>query len=573
MPPKRSAGGAPPSNPTSEEQASDQAISPVADNQPSLATVLQSIASLMSVMDSRFTALDTRFTASELRTSNLETLLAARPPSPEIITSHGEPPNDESRLRATQTSVLPASPQIFEAQNPHQAVPLQSAWYAPEPHFAAAPEASADNFMTSPPQPFHGPSHSDPRSDTASYMRPPSYMQFPQSDQGLHQQQYMLTLPSPPPFMSRLSSLTSPKTYFTFEEDYNHYKMVNPHHAPLMRIVNHVDKSLLIGTLLLGNYFTSQNIHLLTDAAIRSAIGTHFRRSLTTRTQFLDAIEGIQFVSVPVSKYLSNPESDLQPALTYLHQLTKFYDLLADLCPQAVPLEENFERGKRTTIKYIVDQKLSSWFPSWRQEIFDDVGKMRGKWPHISAWIQSRIVEIQRHLRVGAYIYANMDQAVPRLNPDTSTRKEYTLAVRADSRPGFNRPRGLWDPTGKSGPAKDGPRPPTHFTPRTPAGPARHSAAAALHAIEGDSYESEGDPDDDPQPPQEDDLSADTLSYYTPPEDEPGQVNALAPAPKACFAAARGETCTKPGCTMDHGKTAIGTALRAWLAINDKRTT
>jgi hypothetical protein len=281
-------------------------------------------------------------------------------------------------------------------------------------------------------------------------------------------------------------------------------------------------------------------------------------------------MEGIQFVSVPLSKYLSNPESDLQPALTYLHQLTKFYDLLADLCPQAVPLEESFERGKRTTIKFIVDQKLSSWFPSWRQEIFDDVGKMRGKWPHISAWIQSRIVEMQRHLRVGAYIYANLDQAAPRLNPDTSTRKEYTLAVRTDSRPGFNRPRGLWDPAGKAGLAKDGSRSTANINPRTPA---RLSAAAALHAIEGDSYDSEVDPDDYPQPLQEDDLSADTLSYYTPPEEEPGQVNALAPAPKACFAAARGETCTKPGCTMDHGKTAIGTALRAWLAINDKRTT
>jgi hypothetical protein len=379
--------------------------------------------------------------------------------------------------------------------------------------------------------------------------------------------QYFLSLPSAPPFMGKLDSLLDPHVYWRFEEDYGHYRLVHPHQAQHMRLVNYVDKNLLIGTLLLGKYFTDQNMKLLTDEVIRAAIAIHFRRSITTRTQFLECVDSIHFRSSPLPKYLTHPESDLQPALTYLHNVEKFYTLLAEMCPHAVPLEENFDRAKRTTIKHIVDQKLSPWLPFWRQEIFDDAAKMRGRWPQISAWIQSRLVEMQRHLSVSAYLYAAIDQAAPRLHPESATRKDFALLSKSEPRPGFNRPRVLWDPSGKRPAPKDGTRP--AFTPR-PAVPGRQPSAA-LHAIEGDDYESEGD-DDDPNPTGDDDLSADTLSYYTPPEGDSDQIHAMTTTTKVCFTAVRGETCSKPGCTMDHSKAAVQRQLREWGLANDKRT-
>ena len=372
--------------------------------------------------------------------------------------------------------------------------------------------------------------------------------------------------------MARLTTLREPHSYWTFEEDYGHYQMVHPHQAPLMRLVNYMDKSLLIGTLLLGNYFTPQYKHLLTDDVIRAAIADHFRRAITTRTQFLDCMESVHFNAPPMSKYLAHPESDLQPVLTYLHQLDKFYGLLAEMCPQAVPLEENYDRARRTTLKFLVDQNLAPWLPVWRQQVFDDASKMKGKWPQISAWMQSRIVTMQRHLAVSAYIYAAMDQATPRLNPDTATRKDYSLLTKSEPRPGFNRPKVLWDPSGKPAAPKLGQRPASYSTPRGIASTPARNSGPALHAIEGDDYDSMADGEDEPRQLQEDDLSADTLSYYTPPEDEGAQVNALTGMQQVCFTAIRGETCSKPGCTREHSKSAVDRQLRDWRSTNDKRT-
>jgi hypothetical protein len=388
--------------------------------------------------------------------------------------------------------------------------------------------------------------------------------------QGMHQ--YVLSLPSPPPFMAKLTSLRDPHTYWTFEEDYGHYQMVHPHQAPHMRLVNHVDKGLLIGTLLLGGYFTNHHKHLLTDEVVRAAISDHFRRAITTRGQFLDCMEDIHFDAPPLPRFLAHPESDLQPVLTYLHKVEKFYDLLADMCPQAVPLEENYDRATRTTLKFIVDRSLSPHLPFWKQQVFDDVSKMKLRWPQISAHIVSRIITMQRHLSVSAYIYAAIDRATPRLNPETATRKEVALLARSEPRPGFNRPRVLWDPSGKSATPKPAPRPTPLPAPRSGAAtPARHSGPA-LHAIEGDDYDSDGDIEDDHRQSADDELSADTMSYYTPPEDDIAQVNAIAGVTQACWIAAHGETCSKPGCTRDHSKAAVERQLREWRAINDKRT-
>ncbi len=421
-----------------------------------------------------------------------------------------------------------------------------------------------------------------PREESAPYANPrlpytyrgPAYNSAPlawkEPMQATHQ--YVLSLPSPPPFMAKLTSLRDPHHYWTFEEDYGHYQMVHPHQAPHMRLVNYVDKGLLIGTLLLGSYFTNQHKHLLTDEVVRAAIADHFRRAITTRAQFLDCMESISFTAPPLPRFLAHPEADLQPVLTYLHQLDKFYNLLSEMCPQAVPLEENYDRARRTTVKYIVDESLSPWLPFWKQQVFDDASKMKSRWPQISAHIVSRIVTMQKHLSVSAYIYAAMDRATPRLNPETATRKEVALLAKSEPRPGFNRPRVLWDPSGKPATPKPAPRPTSFPAPRSGAvTPARHSGPA-LHAIEGDEYDSDGDIEDDRRQSAEDDLSADTLSYYTPPEDDVAQVNALAGVPEVCFTAIRGAPCSKPGCTREHSKAAVDRQLRDWRTANDKRS-
>ena len=574
MAPKKSAGGAAAQILTPEEPPVDGPIPPIPAPQTEL-SISRELTNTMNVkleaMMSVLLALQTGQTRLETRVSLLERPAEQPPVLPVPAPVHADRDQMLAASELTHSGPLPAyvsnaGPAVDDSHELSAAPrPLDTFDFSAQNMDAATPSGTA--YL--------------PQEDSAPYANSrlqytyrgsAQKLPFPPQEtmQGTHQ--YVLSLPSPPPFMAKLTSLRDPHHYWTFEEDYGHYQMVYPHQAPHMRLVNYVDKSLLIGTLLLGKYFTNQYKHLLTDEVVRASIADHFRRAITTRAQFLDCIESISFTAPPLPRYLAHPEADLQPALTYLHQVDKFYNLLSEMCPQAVPLEENYDRARRTSMKYIVDESLSPWLPFWKQQVFDDVSKMKLRWPQISAHIVSRIVTMQKHLSVSAYIYAAIDRATPRLNPETATRKEVAMLTRSEPRPGFNRPRVLWDPSDKPATPKPAPRPTSLPAPRSGAAtPARHSGPA-LHAIEGDEYGSDGDLEDDHRQSAEDDLSADTLSYYTPTEEDVAHVNALAGVPQVCFTAIRGEPCSKPGCNREHSKAAVDRQLREWRTANDKRS-
>jgi hypothetical protein len=545
-------------------------ISALQSDVSSLKDTLSTIGDVLNALRADIRDLKSAQTRLELRVSSSElpTVHSAPPAVFNVTHEHrgnNSPALEHAQERPPGTSVLSGDSSVI---NPRELLPLED---------AAVNSGISAQFLQSS---GSAPAADVPQQEIPPFLDPslrytyrgsaPNLAQFTPLEPFHSKQQYVLTLPSPPPFQARLTTLRDPHAYWSFEEDYGHYQMVHPHQAPLMRLVNFVDKNLLVGTLLLGSYLTVQNKHLLTDEVIRAAIADHYRRAITTRTQFLDCMESVRFNAPQLPRYLAHPESDLQPVLTYLHQLDKFYNLLAEMCPDAVPLEENYDRSRRTTIKFLVDQNLAPWLPIWRQQIFDDASKMKGKWPQLSAWMQSRIVAMQRHLSVSAYIYAAMEQANPRLNPEIATRKDFALLTRAESRPGFNRPRVLWEPSGKTPTPKPAQRPASLPTPHKSAATPSRNAGPALHAIEGDDYESDEQDAADQRQDQDDDLSADTLSYYTPPEED--VVNALTGVAQVCFTAIRGETCSKPGCTRDHSKSAVDRQLREWRTANDKRT-
>ena len=79
----------------------------------------------------------------------------------------------------------------------------------------------------------------------------------------------MLTLPPTSPFSGRLVELRDPEDSRKFEQDLSHWRLINPHMVDHSKIVHHIDKKLLIGTLQLGNQLPPPNFHLLTVDVIR----------------------------------------------------------------------------------------------------------------------------------------------------------------------------------------------------------------------------------------------------------------------------------------------------------------
>ena len=425
------------------------------------------------------------------------------------------------------------------------------------PNFGYQQEFADQRFYAHPgvpPFPHAGPSSHPMQSSYMGHMGPQRQQEAP-----VQQPTVTLTLPPTEPFTKRLVELRDPIDYWTFEQDLNYWRLRNPHMLEHAKMSHYIDKKLLIGSLQLGQHLSTANFHLLTDDAVRQAISAFFRRSITTSAQFLDALDRISFKAAPLPSHFTHPEADLQPLLVYLHKLDSLYFMLADMCPAAVPKEDLFDRTQCTTIKYLVNSKVNRWFSLWRLEIFDEACKNKGRWPQISAWIQSRVRELQHLLSGPAHLYAQ-HAASPRLpeadpRPESHRRPDGTgrQDSRGESKLPFQRPRGLWQP--QQTPAKPYTMQP-RATPGAAGGPPRSGfPRSSLHVTEDDGDKDLLEADDDLGHDDYDEFSADTQSYFTPEEDAAAaHVHAMSSAASTlpCHMTLTTGACSKAGCTFNH---------------------
>lgn len=458
-----------------------------------------------------------------------------------------------------EVSTQPTLPRV--SAEPALDPPRQSPGPTPMPHpnFAFQQEFADQRVHAHPGVPtfpYAVPSSHPMQSSYVGYMGPQRQQEAP-----LQQSTVMLTLPPTEPFTKRLVELRDPIDYWTFEQDLSYWRLRNPHMHEHAKMSLYIEKKLLIGSLQLGHHLSSANFHLLTDDVVRQAISAFFRRSITTSAQFLDALDRISFKAAPLPSHFTHPEADLQPLLVYLHKLDSLYFMLADFCPTAVPKEDLFDRAQCTTIKHLVHSKVNRWLSFWRLEIFDEASKMKGRWPQISSWIQSRVLELQHLLSGPAHLYAQhaasprLAGAESRLNPESHRRPDGTgrQDSRGESKLPFQRPRGLWQP--QQTPAKPYAMQP-RATPGAAGGPPRSGfPRSSLHVTEDDGDKDLLEADEDLGHDDNDEFSADTQSYFTPEEDAgAAQVHAMSSAASTlpCHMTLTTGACSKAGCTFNH---------------------
>lgn len=546
------------------------------------ADIMSAIANLSNAVEKRFSILESsqRELFNEFAAQKSSRAIEDIPSAPATApASEGPPHRDQQMESQFSGAAMPDAPVThgltFDPNGVHhekirvpQNLPVQSDQFF-HPSFDAGAQ---------PPSGFHGIPVHYPPDPTLLYMQGTHNSRLvPQYEQELplHAPNVTYTLPPPSPFTGKLVELKDPIEYWRFEEDLNHWKLVHPHHAAHMRLMPFVDKKLLIGTLQLGEFLSMQNAHLLTDMRIRQSISAHFSRSIKTRHQFLDCIERVGFNAAPLPSYLTHPEADLQPLLVYLHKLDSIFHMLSEMThPDAVPQEDAYDRTQRTTIKHVLNAKISPWLPIWRQEIFDDASKMKGRWPQISAWIQSRVVDIQRRFAVSAHLYAQLTtagrskQEPPlRVNPDSFRRHDNVVQrdPRPESKQLFQRPRGLWQPPQPGAPKPLG-APPRSF-PSNSGAPLRSGVPHSLHYTADEAEEE--DPIIEADSHEGTDESAE---YYTADDDSQAQMHAMAMASQGpCHAVLTSGTCTKAGCTYSHHPDVIAAAQAKHLATLKSR--
>ena len=488
MPPKRSQAAAKSALQEEDEPGPERPPSPPPDM---LAIILERFARL----EARFDKQDATITTILPRISALESDRSSPPaqikeedvrvPTPAVDANQGvQTQNLAHSLPEGSTQHTLPSVSAQPALDP----PRQSPGPTPmsHPNFASQHEFADQRFDAHPgvstfsqAGPSSHPMQSIPIGHTGSQRQQEAPVQKPT---------VTLTLPPTEPFTKRLVELRDPIDYWTFEQDLNYWRLRNPHMQEHLKMFHYIDKKLLIGSLQLGEHLSTSNFHLLTDDSVREAISSFFRRSITTSAQFLDALDRISFKAAPLPSHFTHPEADLQPLLVYLHNLDSLYFMLADMCPAAVPKEDLFDRTQCTTIKYLVNSKVNRWFSLWRLEIFDEACKIKGRWPQTSAWIQSRVRELQRLLSGPAHLYAQhaasprLPEAESRLHPESHRRLDGTgrQDARGESKLPFQRPRGLWQP--QQTPAKPysmQPRP----TPGAAGGPPALDSLAPLSTL------------------------------------------------------------------------------------------
>jgi hypothetical protein len=563
MPPKKAQS-------TAKSAVQEDDDSGAEEKTPSNSDIMSALATFTSKMEHQLISLESshrelRIEFASLRTSRpIETFsnIPAGAPASEIPLHRDQLPDPQ--LSAPTISEIPVIHGLkvelngLQQEKLHapQNLPMQSEQLFPNQFIAGATMQSGQNGI-------FGDTPSDPTWQYAQGVYNPRLGPRYEQEISMYSPNVTYTLPPPNPFMGKLVELKDPIEYWRFEEDFNHWKLVNPHHAPHMRLMPFIDKKLLIGTLQLGEFLSMSNAHLLTDMRIRQSITAHFNRSIKTRHQFLDCIERVGFNAAPLPAYLTHPEAELQPLLVYLHKLDSIFHMLSEMThPDAVPQEEAYDRAQRTTIKYVLNAKISPWLPIWRQEIFDDASKMKGRWPQISAWIQSRVIDIQRRFAVSAPLYAQLtvlgrskQEPLLRVNPESFRRHDNAPRQdpRTDSKQLFQRPKGLWQPPQAGAPKPIG-APPRSFP--------RSGVQQSLHYTVDEADEEDPVPEADSH--EGTDESAD---YYTADDDSQAQMHAMAPAPAGpCHAVLTTGTCTKSGCTYSHNPEVIAAHQAKTLA-------
>lgn len=561
MPPKKSQAAAKSALQEEDEPGPERPSSPAPDM---LAIILEQFARL----EARFDKQDATITTILPRISALESDRSSPPaqikeedvrvPTPAVDANQGVQIQNlahslpEVSTQHTLSSVSAEPPLDPPRQSP---VPTPMS----HPNFAFQHEFADQRFYAHPGVPafpYAEPSWHPMQSSYIGYMGPQRQQESP-----VQQPTVMLTLPPTEPFTKRLVELRDPIDYWTFEQDLSYWRLRNPHMLEHAKMSLYIEKKLLIGSLHLGHHLSTSNFHLLTDDLVRQAISAFFRRSITTSAQFLDALDRISFKTAPLPSHFTHPEAELQPLLVYLHKLDSLYSMLADMCPGAVPKEDLFDRVQCTTIKHLVNSKVSRWLSFWRLEIFDEASKMKGRWPQISAWIQSRVLELQHLLSGPAHLYAQhaasprLPEAESRLHPESHRRLDGTgrQDARGESKLPFQRPRGLWQP--QQTPAKPYSMQP-RAVPGSAGGPPRSGfPRSSLHATEDDGDKDLLEAEDDLGHDDNDEFSADTQSYFTPEEDAAAaQVHAMSSAASTlpCHMTLTTGTCAKAGCSFNH---------------------
>lgn len=204
----------------------------------------------------------------------------------------------------------------------------------------------------------------------------------------------LLVTAAPSRFEGKLD-LRNPWTTHSFLEKYAAYKIANPAVARTMNLVSYIDIELLTGPLGLRDAIMEGKADSIPDAVVMMHITAHFQLLITDTRIFCAQVAMIPFGHSQQFS-LEKLQASLLPVYKYLHNVDTFYKFLVKCSANndAIPDEADYDRKFPTTMKQIVDSKLSPYFTVWEDHVFKHIRRDKASWTIISAKISELIKDI-----------------------------------------------------------------------------------------------------------------------------------------------------------------------------------